>query len=160
MTTQIIQPNVDATFLATLATLTGNQTLANKTLQSPFETVTVSPSAPAATMQFDALTQSILYYTGNATTNFTWNMRGNSGTTLDSLLQTGQSVTAILIVTNSTTAYYPTAFTVDTVTVTPKYPGGSPITGGSASALDIYTLTLIKTAAATYTALVSQIKYA
>jgi hypothetical protein len=160
MTTQIISPNVDATFLATLATLTGNQTLTNKTLKSPFETVTVSASAPAATTQFDVLTQSILYYTGNSTTNFTWNVRGNSGITLDSLLQTGQSTTLILIVTNSTTAYYPTAFTVDTVTVTPKYPGGSPITAGSASALDIYTLTLIKTAAATYTALVSQIKYA
>jgi hypothetical protein len=160
MTTQIIQPNLDADFLATLATLTGNQTLTNKILKSPFETVTVSASAPAATLQFDVVTQSILYYTGNATTNFTWNMRGNSGTTMNSLLQTGQSATAILIVTNSTTAYYPTAFTVDTVSITPKYPGGSPITGGSASSLDIYTLTLIKTAAATYTALVSQIKYA
>lgn len=160
MTTQIIQPNVDATFLATLATLTGNQTLTSKTLQGPFEFVTVSPSAPASTLQYDVMTQGILYYTGNATTNFTWNIRGNAGTTLNSLLPVGQSVTAVLIVTNSTTAYYPTAFTVDGSTITPKYPGGSAITGGSTSALDVYTLTLIKTASATYTALVSQIKYA
>lgn len=160
MTTQIISPNVDADFLATLATITGNQTLTNKTLKSPFETVTVSPSAPADTLQFDVITQSILYYTGSATTNFTWNIRGNSGTTLNSLLGVGQSASIVLIVTNSTTAYYPTAFTVDGSSITPKYPGGSAFTSGSASALDIYNLTLIKTASATYTALVSQIKYA
>ena len=160
MTTQIIQPNVDSTFLATLATITGNQTLTNKTLKSPFEFVTVSESAPSATTQFDVVTQSILYYTGNATTNFTWNIRGSSGTTLNSLMQTGQSASIILMVTNSATAYYPTAFTVDSVAITPKYPGGAALTSGSASSLDVYTLTIIKTASATYTALLSQIKYA
>ena len=160
MTTQIIQPNVDETFLATLATLTGNQTLTNKTLKSPFETVTVSGSAPVATTQFDVITQSILFYTGNATTNFTWNLRGNSGTTLNSLLQTGQSTTAILIVTNGATAYYPTAFTVDSVSITPKYPGGAALTSGSANSIDVYSMTLIKTASATYTAFLSQVKYA
>ena len=160
MTTQIIPPNVDATFLATLATITGNQTLTNKTLKSPFETVTVSASAPVATTQFDVITQSILYYTSSATTNFTWNLRGNSGTTLDSLLQTGQSTSIVLVVTNGVTPYYPTAFTVDSVSVTPKYPGGAPLTSGSASSLDVYSMTLIKTASATYTALLSQVKYA
>jgi hypothetical protein len=113
-----------------------------------------------ATLQFDVITQSILYYTSNATTNFTWNIRGNSGTTLNSLLQTGQSTTAILIVTNGATAYYPTAFTVDSVTITPKYPGGAALTSGSANSIDVYSMTLIKTASATYTALLSQIKYA
>jgi hypothetical protein len=160
MTTQIIQPNVDETFLATLATLTGNQTLTNKTLKSPFETVTVSGSAPVVTTQFDVITQSILFYTGNATTNFTWNLRGNSGTTLNSLLPIGQSTTAILIVTNGATAYYPTAFTVDSVSITPKYPGGAALTSGSANSIDVYSMTLIKTASATYTALLSQVKYA
>jgi hypothetical protein len=160
MTTQIISPNIEPTLFASLATLTGNQTLTNKTLQSPFETVTVSASAPAATTQFDVITQSILYYTSSATTNFTWNFRGNSGTTLNSLLQTGQSTTVILIVTNGATAYYPTAFTVDSVSITPKYPGGAALTGGSANAIDVYSMTLIKTASATYTALLSQVKYA
>lgn len=160
MTTQIIQPNVDATFLATLATLTSKQTLSQKTLKTPYEFVTVAPTAPTATMQFDVLTQSILYYTSDNTSNFTWNVRGNSGTTLDSLLQTGQSATAILIVTNGATAYYPTAFTVDSVSITPKYPGGAALTSGSANSIDVYSMTLIKTASATYTALLSQIKYA
>lgn len=160
MATKIIQPNVDETFLATLSTITGNQTLTNKTLKSPFEVVTVSPSAPAATLQFDVVTQSILYYTGTASTNFTWNVRGNTGTTLNSLLGVGQAISIVLVVTNGVTPYYPTAFTADGSVITPKYPGGSGFTGGSASALDVYSLTLIKTASATYTALISQVKYA
>lgn len=160
MTTQIIQPNIDATFLETLATLTGQQTLVTKTLKSPFESVGVSLSAPASTLQFDVLSQAILYYSGNATTDFTWNMRGNSGTTLNSLLAIGQSTTAVLIVTNGSTAYYPTAFTVDGSLITPKYVGGAAFTGGSANALDVYSLTLIKTASATYTAFISQVKFA
>lgn len=160
MTTQIIQPNVDATFLATLATLTGKQTLAAKTLKSPAEQVTVSASAPAATLQYDTVTQSILYYTGNNTTNFTWNVRGDSGTTLDSLLAVGESKTVVLLVTNGATPYYPSAFTVDGASVTPKYQNSYVINQGNPNAIDVYTLTLIKTAAATYTALVSQTAFA
>jgi hypothetical protein len=156
MTTQIIQPNVDAAFLATLATLTGNQTLSNKTLRAPFEAVTVSASAPTATFQFDVLTQSILYFTGSNTTNFTWNVRGDSGTTLNSLLQVGQAATLVLIVTNGSTAFYPNAFTVDGTTITPKFQNSYVFTQGNANKLDLYTLTIIKTAAATYTAFVSQ----
>jgi hypothetical protein len=160
MTTQIIQPNVDATFLATLATITGNQTLTNKTLKSPFETVTVSASSPASTLQFDVITNSILYYTGNAANNFTWNIRGNTSTTLNSLLGIGQSTSIVLVVTNDAIGYYPTAFTIDGTPITPKYPGGSALTSGSANSLDVYSMTIIKTASATYTTLLSQIKYA
>lgn len=160
MTTQIIQPNVDATFLATLATLTGRETLSKKTLKTPFELITVSASAPTSTMQYDVLTQSILYYTSNNTTNFTWNIRGNSGTTLDSTLAIGEAMTIVLMVTNGATPYYPTAYTVDGASITPKYQNSYVINQGNPSAVDIYTLTLIKTASATYTALVSQTAFA
>jgi len=160
MTTQIIPPNVDATFLATLATLTGNQTLTNKTLKTPYEFVTISASAPAATTQFDAMTQSILYYTGNSTTNFTLNLRGNSSTTLDSLLTTGQAMTVVLLVTNGASAFYPNAFTIDGVSITPKYQNSYVFAQGNANKIDVYTLTVIKTASATYTALISQTAFA
>jgi hypothetical protein len=160
MTTQIIQPNVDATFLATLATLAGKETLSKKTLKAPYELVTVSASAPASTMQYDTLTQSILYYTSNNTTNFTWNIRGNSGATLDSTLAIGEAMTIVLMVTNGATPYYPTAYTVDGASITPKYQNSYVINQGNPSAIDIYTLTLIKTASATYTALVSQTAFA
>jgi hypothetical protein len=76
------------------------------------------------------------------------------------LLQTGQATTIVLVVTNGSPAYYPTAFTVDGVSITPKYPGGAPFTAGSVNAIDVYSMTIIKTASATFTALLSQVKYA
>jgi hypothetical protein len=76
------------------------------------------------------------------------------------LLSTGQSATVAFLVTNGSTAYYPTAFQVDGVAVTPKWQGGSAPAAGNASSIDSYTFTIIKTASATYTVLASQVKFA
>jgi hypothetical protein len=156
-TTKINSDNVDTT---SVATLVAPQLLTNKTLQSPLETVTITAAAPAATTNFDVVTQSIQYYTTNAANNFTWNVRGNSGTTLNSLMAVGQSITIALFVTNGSTAYYPTVYQVDGSAITPKYQGGLSIAGGNASSIDIYSLTLVKTASATFTGFVSQTKFA
>jgi len=83
------------------------------------ESVTITAAAPASTTNFDYVTQSIEYYTSNATTNFTLNIRGNSSTTLNSLLLVGQSITMVLMVTNGATPYRPTTIQIDGSTVTP-----------------------------------------
>jgi len=144
--------------------------LTNKTFTSPItnneklttarETVTVSATAATGTINLDALTQSVLYYTANATANFTINVRGNSGTTLNSMMAVGESLTAVFMNTNGTTAYYASGLTVDGGAVTLKFQGGSTWTTGNASAIDAYSMTIIKTASATFTALVSQTKFA
>jgi hypothetical protein len=60
----------------------------------------------------------------------------------------------VFLNTNGATAYYPTAFQVDTVAVTPKWSGGTAPSAGNASAIDAYSFTIIKTAATpTYTVL-------
>ena len=157
-------------------TLTGSQTLTNKTLTSPVinggtvsavtltspeETVTVSATAATGTVNFDASTQTVLFYTTNASANFTLNVRGNSSTTLSSILPVGASITVVFLNTNGTTAYYPTAFQVDGNAVTPKWQGGTAPSAGNASSIDAYSLTIIKTAATpTYTVLASQTKFA
>lgn len=123
------------------------------------ETVTVTGSAPSATTNFDVITQAVQYYTSNATTNFTLNIRGNSGTSLNTMLSNGQSVTITLLVTNGSTAYYANVYQVDGSAVTPKWLGVAP-TGGNANAIDAYTFTVIKTASATFTVLASQTRFA
>jgi hypothetical protein len=75
-------------------------------------------------------------------------------------MATNDSISCTLIVTNSTTAYYASAFTIDGVSVTPKWQGGSAPTSGDVSALDSYTFVIIKTASATYTVLASVTKFA
>ena len=118
------------------------------------EKVTITASAPAATTNFDVATQTTQTYTSNATTNFTVNVRGNSTTTLDSLMSVGDSVTISLFVACGTTAYYATAFTIDSTSVTPKWQGFTP-TGGYVSSTNVYTANIIKTATNTFSVLAS-----
>ena len=154
------------------ATLTGTQTLTNKTLTapsittpvviSPEERTTVSATAAATTVTYDASTQGVLYYTSNATANWTLNIRGASGVTLSSILAVGDAITVSFLVTNGSTAYYQTAFQIDGSAVTPKYSGGTAPASGNASAIDVYTYTIVKTAATpTYTVFgAGPVKYA
>jgi hypothetical protein len=124
------------------------------------ETATVSATAATGTINYDTLTQVVLYYTTNASGNFTVNFRGNSGTTLDSVMSTGQSLSATFLVTNGGTAYYNSAVTIDGSSVTPKWQGGSAPTSGNASSVDTYTYVIVKTGSATFTVLASQTKFA
>jgi hypothetical protein len=136
------------------------QALSNKTLISPDERCTVSATAATGTVNFDVSTQAVLYYTTNASANFTLNFRGDSGTTLNSIVATGDSVSAVFLNTNGATAYYPTAFQVDGSAVTPKWSGGTAPAAGSASSIDAYSFTIIKTASATFTVLAGAVKFA
>lgn len=124
------------------------------------EVTTVSATAATGTINYDVITQSVLYYTTNASGNFTVNFRGNSGTSLNTFMSTGQSVSVAFLVTNGGTAYYNSAVTVDGSSVTPKWQGGTAPAAGNASAVDIYTYTIVKTGSATYSVFASQTKFA
>jgi len=125
------------------------------------ETVTVSATAANTTVTYDVITnKNVLYYTSNATADWTFNVRGNSTTTLNSMMDIGQSLTVVFMNTNGATAYRPTAFQIDGTAVTPKWFGGTAPTAGNASSIDVYTYNIIKTASATYTVLASQTKFA
>jgi hypothetical protein len=124
------------------------------------ETATVSATAATGTINYDTLTQVVLYYTTSASGNFTINFRGSSGTSLDTVMSTGQSLSATFLVTNGATAYYNSAVTIDGNSVTPKWQGGSAPTSGNASSVDSYTYVIVKTGSATFTVLASQTKFA
>lgn len=67
-------------------------------------------------INYDVLTQAVLYYTLSATANWNLNIRGNSTTTLNSLLNTGQSITLVFLNTNGASAFglaSSGAFTID-----------------------------------------------
>jgi hypothetical protein len=123
------------------------------------EVATVSATAATGTINFDVITQSVLYYTTNASANWTVNFRGNSTTSLNTMMATGQSVTVAFLVTQGATAYYNNAVTVDGTSVTPKWQGGTAPTAGNASGVDIYTYTIVKTGSAAYTIFASQTQF-
>jgi hypothetical protein len=151
--------NATLTLGGTTSTV-GNLTVTNTTVTEMRETATVSATAATGTVDYDALAQVVLYYTTDASGNFTVNFRGNSGTSLDSVMSTGESLSATFLVTNGATAYYNSAVQVDGSSVTPKWQGGSAPTSGNASSIDSYTYVIIKTGSATFTVLASVTKFA
>lgn len=135
-------------------------TITSPIIKSPEERLTVSATAADTTVNFDTLTQGVLYYTSNATANWTLNVRGDGSTTLNDSLTTGDSITIVFLATQGSTAYYSNAFTIDGTSVTPKYITGTAFSAGNASSIDSYVYTIIKTGSATFTVLASQTKFA
>ena len=136
------------------------QTLTNPLVTGIRETITVSATAATGSINFDTLTQAVLYYTSNASGNWQPNFRGNSTTTLNSLMSTGQSFSATFMVTQGATAYYNNGVYVDGSLVTPKWQNGTAPSAGNANSVDLYTYVIIKTAAATFSIFASQTKFA
>jgi hypothetical protein len=147
--------NVANSFTGT-QTFSGTSSATAIVLNDAAEVATVSATAATGTIAYDITTQSVLYYTSNASANWTVNFRGSSGTSLNTLMSTGQSMTVAFLVTQGSTAYYNSAVQVDGTTsgVTTRWLGGAPA-AGNASGIDSYRFLLLKTGSATFTILAS-----
>jgi hypothetical protein len=154
MTTKITGANVNTLSLGVVSGVV------QTTLAAALEKVTISATAATGTINYDLSTQSVLYYTSNATGNWTLNIRGNSSTTLNSMMATGQSMTLAFLATQGSTAYYNSAVTIDGSSVTPKWFGGSAPSAGNANGIDVYTYTIIKTGSAAYVVIASLSRFA
>jgi len=145
-------------------TFTGNPVFSSyASIKALIETATVTVGSPTSTQAFDVIAQGVQYYTSATANAFTLNVRGNSSTTLASVLAVGQSISIGLLITCSNAAHYMTSVNIDgtAVGVTTKWQGGATPATGNASSIDVYTLTIIKTLATpTYTVLGTQTKFA
>lgn len=155
--------NASVTGTATITqklTAVGTASTAGLKIADVLETATISATAATGTINYDVTTQAVLYYTSNASANWTVNFRGSSGTSLNTLMATGESLTVAFFVTQGATAYYNNAVTIDGASVTPKYQGGTAWSAGNASSIDAYTYTIIKTGNAAFTVFAAQTKFA
>jgi hypothetical protein len=160
-------PAGDAT-LAGAQTFTGTKTFAGTSstlamiLNDAAEIVTVSSTAASGTINFDITTQPVLWYTLDASGNWTVNFRASSGTSLNSALATGQSVTVAFLVQQGSPAYFNSAVQVDGTTfgVTTRWQGGTAPSSGNANGIDVYAYTIIKTGSGFYNVLASQTRFA
>ena len=138
----------------------GRVVLGAAAIQQTTEKATVSATAATGTVNFDATTQSVLYYTTDASGNWTLNIRGDGTNSLNSIMDTGESLTVVHMVTQGGTAYYNSAVQVDGSGVTPEWQGGSAPDAGNTSSVDIYSYTVIKTGDAAFTVFASQTQFA
>ena len=150
--------NVTAANISTSGNLTFAGTLTGGTIALLFEKANLVASSPPAITDVDLLTSTIQYWTSNATTNFTANIRGDAITPLNNILGVGQSSTVALIIPQST-AYFANVIRIDNTTITPVWQGGTTVTAGNANSIDLYTFTIIKTANAIFRVFASQTRY-
>ena len=140
-------------------TFTGSSSVISSKFVNSVEGITVSATAATGTINYDVTTQSILYYTSNASANWTVNFRASSGTSLNSAMSTGESITVVFLVTQGSTAYYNSAVTVDGSSVTPKWQNGSAPTAGNINSVDAYSYTIVKTGSAAFTVFASLVQF-
>ena len=131
---------------SSFVTLTGSQSVSNKTIKTFKENVSITDPfnwSQAAEVNLDVLEAPIKIFSNQATSNFIINVRGDVYTTLGSLLANNESITMNFFVKNLTnTNYYPTAFKIDGVTVTPQFQGGATVVSGNGS--DLYVMFMVK----------------
>lgn len=126
-------------------------------LRAIYEDTAYAVTGLTGTVQIDAVTAAVLIYDANATGNWTFNIRGDAGNSLNSIMAVGQSLSFAIEVPQGVTPYYCTTITVDGAAVSQLkwFNGGAP-TQGNASGIDVYTITVYKKAANTYYVRASQ----
>ena len=116
-------------------------------------------TAISATQNYDVKVQQILYFPAAATDDYVVNIRGDGDTTLNGYLAIDKALTLVLLVKQGSTAYDLTAVTIDGAAVTVQWADGvAPVT--VINTTEAYTLTIVKTAASTYTVFGSAVKFA
>lgn len=132
----------------------------NFILDAPEENFVSTAVASGGTVTVDAGVSGITYSTGTATSNFIINLRANSTATLNSIVNVGDAITHTYMSTNGTGVFGGTAVRIDGTAVTTLWQGGSAPTGGNASSVDAYTITVFKTSATpTYVVFGSQTQF-
>ena len=115
------------------------------------ETFHNDTSAVSGTHNHDALTYGMVWNgSTNAGGSFVINLRGDASTTFDSLIDTGKVTTMTIYSANNSTSNYMTAFQIDGSAQTIKYANATTPSAATGSGVDVYSLTIMKTAAATY----------
>ena len=140
-------------------TFTGSTSSLASAFINATESANVSATAATGTINLDITTASVLYFTSNASANWTINIRGNSTTNANTIMTTGDALTVVFLATQGATAYYNNALTIDGSSVTPKYQGGTTPTSGNALGVDAYSYTIVKTGNAAFTVFAAQTQF-
>lgn len=128
-------------------------------VQGMLENTLITTTGISGAINIDANVAAVVVYDTNAAGNWTFNVRGNAGVTLDSLMAVGQTMTLAVEVPQGATPFYCTAITVDGAAPSQikwlSAGAGAP-TAGHASSIDVYAITIIKKAANTFYVRASQ----
>lgn len=113
-----------------------------------FEKVNIVANCAANSTTIDLKTASVWLFTSTCGGNWTPNFRGDSSTSLDSMMSTGQVIVATIISANSGSSGYSSSMNIDGSGQTIYWSGdNTPDERGGNSGYDIYQYSIIKTGA-------------
>jgi len=125
-----------------------------------FETANVFPTAIGGTTNIDILNNTVYFFSSNTTANVTFNVRGNSSTSLDSTLNTGSSISLAILLKQGLNNYKAN-LNIDGTLISPYWIGNTyPVYSvGFQESIDTYTFNIIKTGSSSYTVLAANSKF-
>jgi hypothetical protein len=121
------------------------------TLAVPLMEIVSVGSAAGGTMNLDLNTQQVYLYNTAATTDFTLNLRGDGSNSLDNQLSAGNAISATVVVREGASLKALSAVQIDGAAQTVQWQNNN--SSLTISKLNVISLTVIKTAANTYTVL-------
>jgi len=108
-------------------------------------------AATSGTVYHDVLTYGMVYHsTANAGGVVNFVLRGDASTTFDSLISTGKVTTFTVFSPSNNASYNQTAFLIDGASQSVNWSGGSGTPSATGSGIDVYSYTIFKRAANTY----------
>tara|TARA_B100000212_G_scaffold266130_1_gene205620 strand:+ start:870 stop:1775 length:906 start_codon:yes stop_codon:yes gene_type:complete len=108
-------------------------------------------AATSGTVYHDVLTYGMVYHsTANAGGVINFALRGDASTTFDSLISTGKVTTFTVFSPSNNASYNLSAFLIDGVSQSVNWSGGSGTPSATGSGIDVYSYTILKRAANTY----------
>ena len=111
-----------------------------------FEKINITGGTSNGNTNIDLLTSSVYLFTSSNNGNWTPNFRGNSTTSLDSIMSTGQVIVATIISQNGGSSGYSNSMNIDGSGQTIYWANDeAPDERGGTSGYDVYQYSIIKT---------------
>jgi len=139
-TSELAAQAVTSEKIASTITLTNVSVSSVSTFLGQIVERTNVTSAMSATLTVPSTDTGVIVFTANSAANATINFTGLGS------LPVGNLASYVVIVPNSSTAYYINTYQVDGNATTVKWAGGVPI-GGTSANTDIYSFNIVKTSA-------------
>ena len=129
-------------------------------LTQVLETGNVYSVAVGGNVNIDLENNTLYFFSSNTTANVTFNFRANTQNTLDSQLPIGSTVTSAILLKQGATRYRANVY-VDGTLQTPWWLGNSAPSFATTQqeSIDVYSFSILKTAANAYTVLASNANF-
>ena len=129
-------------------------------LTQVLETGNVYSVAVGGNVNIDIENNTLYFFSSNTTANVTFNFRANTQNTLDSQIGIGQTITSAILLKQGATRYRANVY-VDGTLQTPWWLGNSAPSFATTQqeSIDVYSFSILKTAANAYTVLASNANF-